>query len=100
MSTLLRTIGDYAVQTGVNNLFQTLGNQTLADWVQTPTTNLYSSLWSGWVNYTYPQDPDIQHTAGELTHQCESLLSLYKPGRASNRAARFLRAAFGVLHGL
>ena len=50
-------IGDYAVQTGVNNLFQTLGNQTLADWVQTPTTNLYSSLWSGWVNYTYPQDP-------------------------------------------
>ena len=53
-------IGDYAVETGVNNLFTTLGNPTLTSWfggANGSVDNLYSSLWSGWVNYTYPQDP-------------------------------------------
>ena len=50
-------VGDYAVQTGVNNLFNAVNNATLSSWLQTPVSNLYSDIWSGWVGMTYPTDP-------------------------------------------
>jgi hypothetical protein len=50
-------IGQYAVQVGVDEAMATLNNQTLDAWLNDPLTTLYQNIWSGWVQYQYPQDP-------------------------------------------
>jgi len=49
-------VGNQAISQGVSaGLANT--NDTIADLLQTPLTNLYQSLWTGWVDYTFPRDP-------------------------------------------
>jgi hypothetical protein len=50
-------VGNTAVATGVENLFNVVNNDTLEAWFEGPVTTLYSDLWSGFVGYTYPEDP-------------------------------------------
>ena len=53
----LDDVGEFGVAVGVDSIFTTINNQTLTDWFQVPTTNLYQDLWSSWVGYTFPEDP-------------------------------------------
>jgi hypothetical protein len=49
-------VGNQAISQGVSaGLANT--NDTIADLLQTPLTNLYQSLWTGWVDYTFPRHP-------------------------------------------
>lgn len=50
--------GTYAVQVGVDAAFDNLAlPQNVRDWLEVPVTNLYTEIWQGYVNNTYPEDP-------------------------------------------
>lgn len=53
----LDDIGDYAIAVGVDNALENLNNADIDNWFNDPVTNLYQRLWSGWVQFTFPQDP-------------------------------------------
>jgi len=54
--TFLRDVGNYAVDVAVD---QALANvdPAINAWINDPLTDVYQNIWSGWVNYTFPQDP-------------------------------------------
>ena len=49
-------VGNQAISQGVAAGFANT-NETIADLFQAPLTNLYQNLWTGWVDYTFPQNP-------------------------------------------
>ncbi len=53
----LADVGNYAVDVGVDNAFEAVNNEDLNAWFNDPVTNLYQNIWTGWVNYTFPDDP-------------------------------------------
>ena len=48
--------GQYAVAVGVDAALANVP-QNLNTWMNDPVTNLYQSIWSGFVQQTYPEDP-------------------------------------------
>ena len=48
--------GNYAVDVGVDNALANVP-QNYNDWFNDPITNLYQDIWTGYVQYNYPEDP-------------------------------------------